>query len=1356
MDTPAAASLSNLTILRRFAGLSLFCLLLSPAEVQATDWMKKFRGRGSSAEQQPASRIGKPPAPNLDVPAPGPAPPKRTAVELPLPDEERDLSLRPPAGPRFPALGLKTEASSFSTGMIDSARRLPVFAPQRRPAPHRLVNRDLNFSFGANGSWQRVYTPGKSPIEPEIMLLAPDAAVIFALHARLLSDGTQPDAGSISELFRDIEDGSLTHVWRSHPRPTAIAGCVGQIVEMTGLKSTDDGAVVSYRTSVVFAKQDVAYCLTASTTADSAHTARLAVKEHSLGFRLLSGHTDGDEADTTAVPKILDSGRDWGLVANTAGSNWVTSDFGRPIDLQGAKLAAIGRDAEVILVIPFSLLGKQPSRTALTSSLAAMIGFDLDQLRDTVSSQTVGKRQWIQLVGSKVTANLERRSVLLRLHQGDGVAYAVTASFPEEIPLREQAVRFEDFLERLSLQGDTSPTLAQLSTHDRWQHAELFNHLGNYHSRLKQHDLAVGYFRQAAELAPGSSTVVANLLATLSLLGRYEEALNLLNNPPSEIAASEFWQSERASMLAITGKTDDSVLVFERLFASGSRNDESFEAYLATLARAGRIEDAISAANRYLASGDSRSISLIKSRMLILAGEYDEAITVTKSQQSNALADPAVSYLLVEAYRDSGNYEAALQTIDALLADGGDDVKTWFLKATVEIEQKQYRAARSSLETVLQRQPDHPEVRETLELVSSLMGQSDNTEIRNAIAPVPLPENVRPATVRSAANEDASSWYGLAAVAHSFSKREDYRRTSYGVVYLEDAAAVSEFSTLQFSFKPLAERVFVNRIDVFDRDGRLLARGNIDDYYVQTDSAQELASEERVVNVPVPGLKPGCRLEYVFTSERPGYTNRFPFTQHCFSRAKPVERAVLHVAGDVSHLAVQGTVSPQSTADGLTWVVDAPPALTDEPLQIDRRKAFPSVTIAGLDGDWRELAARYMQRFSDRLNIAPNVRQLAEQISNDANARTLAGKVTAMTAFVQRELVYQGLEFGVRGQVMPPVEQTLQRRYGDCKDHSLLLYQLLRAVDVPASLCLVKSSGQVVSEIPSMEQFDHMIVFVDDGKDGWFLDATSKGSSPEFRIPAGLARHDALILNRSSSRLVQIPDYPSGASQIFADRLIQLDADGLALVTEVVQIKGYSAALYRSLIRDIDLSQRDDFIRDYLTPDKSDSKPLTGSVRNLDDHTQPLVLKATYQIKDLLHPTYGLLVGRLPQFLESGMVEYEDIEARQTPFRLSYPSDVIARTRLQLPAGYAVDGSPADISEASAFGGLASRVTVTDSEFQILSRLTRRTGEYSATQWDDYARFLSQAGETFAPRLLLREGPVQQASNETAPAAAGR
>ncbi len=1354
MDSPAAPLLPKLDILRRLLSLSLFCLLLSPTEVRAVDWMKKLLGRGETAQQQPGTPTGKSAAPGFDVPLPGPPQPKRPAVSLPLPGETRDLSLRAPALPRFPTLGDETEASEFPAGLTESAPRFPLFNPRRQPASHRLADRELNFSFTADGTWEQVYARSESSLEPRILLRAPDADVLFGLYARQLPAGVRSDAGSLSALFSDVEDASLTHVWRSEPRPTAIAGCVGHILEMTGMKQTSRGPALSYRVGVVFANQGVAYCLTASTTAEAAHTARLAIKEHSLGFRLMSTDSSGNNAD--AIPKTLETGRDWGLVANTAGTDWAASDHGRPIDLQGAKLAAVGPDAEVILVMPFSLLGEQPNRTALTSSLAAMIGFDLDKLRDTVSTQTIGGRQWIQLVGSAVTATLERRSVLLRLHQGNGVAYAVTASFPLEIPLREQVIRTEGFLGRLSIEDESPPTLAQLSTQDCWQHAELLNRIGNYHSQHSQHDLALRYFRLATKIAPGGSVFAANLLATLTQLGQYEEALNVLNNPPSEVAASDFWQSERASMLAITGHTDDSVVVFERLFASGSRNDESFEAYLATLARAGRIEDAISAADRYLAAGDSRSISLVKSRMLILAGQYDEAISIARAQQSTALADPAVSYLLVEAYRDSGNFDAALRTIDALLADGSDDAKTWFLKATVEIEQKQYLAARTSLETVLKRQPDHPEVRETLELVSSLMGQSDNTEIRNAIAPVPLPDTVRPATVRSATNKDASSWYGLAAVAHSLSPDSDYRKTSYGVVYLEDAAAVSDFSTLQFSFKPLAERVFVNRVEVFDREGRLLARGSIDDYYVQSDSAQELASEERVVNVPVPGLKPGCRLEYVFTSERPGYSERFPFTQHCFSRTQPVERAVLHVSGDVSALAVQGTLPPQSTADGLTWIVDSPPQLSDEPLQVDRRKAYPTVTIAGLDGDWRDLAQRYSERFSDRLQISPEVRELARQIANDANATSLGDKVTAMTAFVQREIVYQGLEFGVRGQIMPPVQQTLQRRYGDCKDHSLLLYQLLRAVDVPASLCLVQSSGPVVTGIPSMEQFDHMIVFVDDGKDGWFLDATSKGSSPEFRIPSGLAEHDALILDGASSRLVQIPDYPAGVSQIFADRQIQLDADGQALVTEVVQIKGYSAALYRSLIRDIDLSKRDDFIRDYLTPSKSDAKPLTGSVRNLDDHTQPLVLKATYQIKEMLHPTYGLLVGRLPQFLESHMVEYEDLAERQTPFKLTYPTDVIARVRLKLPAGYTVDGSPADVSQASAFGGLASRVTVADGQFEMLSRLTRRTGEYSAGQWSDYARFLSLAGETFAPRLLLREGPVQQASSETAPAAAGR
>jgi tetratricopeptide (TPR) repeat protein len=1314
MLAPLTCSTTSVPGNRRLLQLMSVALLLFSAEpAQSADWLKKIF--------------------NPKLPAQAAA----QASENPASSELNLISERSGFEAIDPANSVKwrrtTPADQTDSGLLDKPETV-------------LRHAGFDFEIQTDGSCLTLIPESTTADRLKVACRLNGLSTTVSIEGQLEPSGLRTPLEAAARQFIEREQQTLTHAWASEIGTCRVGGADAVEFELTGRFRES----IAYLRGIVIRADNALYYVAGRGPGNLRSMVHLAVDEHLRRIRFACA------PDTAARGLDRGSPPRWGIDAELAGTDWAVSESSVSNALLSATQVAERGESELIAIVPFTLLNRTPNDRALIVSLLQAVGLNFDPDRMPVQQVNAAGVDWLRIdtENRNLSDEIRRHSTLL--HQTTEMACLVTASFPAEVPLHEREERIALFLSRLRITPAAPVSVEQLACRQRWRHAQLFNLIGVYHANLDQYDLALDYFRLANQLDPANSTLATNLLETLTHLGRFTEALNLLNNPPSDIAASQHWQLERAGMLSAIGNAAEAVTVFEQNMAAVVQDESVFEAYLVALMKADRLDDAITATEQYLASHDSRHMALVQIRLLLNAERYEEAIRTGQPFLNHLLGDPEVSYLMAEAYRDSGQQEQAHQVISKLLDDGFDDARTWFLKATIEIEEEQYRAARTSLETVLRRQPDHPEVQNTLELVASLMGQSDNTEIRREIEAVPLPEQIRPIATRSAGNRNASAWYGLAAVAHEFKPGQEYRRTSYGVVHLEDAAAVTEFSTLQLSFNPLSERVFVNSVEVFDREGRLLARGDIDDYYVQTDSSQDLASEGRVVNIPVPGLKPGCRLEYVFTSERPGCPDRFPFTQHCFSRSKPVERAVLHIGGDVSQLAVHGGVSPQKSTDGLTWIVDAPPKLTDEPLQVNHQKAYPTVTISGIDGNWQELAARYIERFADRLAIGPDVRELAENIITDAQATTREEKVAAIAAFVQREFVYQGLEFGVRGQIMPPVQQTLQRRYGDCKDHSLLLYQLLRAVDVPASLCLVLSSGPIVSEIPSMEQFDHMIVFVDDGKDGWFLDATSKGYSPVFRVPPSLAKHDALILDGASSRLVRIPDYPSGVSQIFADRLIQLDVSGQALVTEVVQIKGYSAAMYRCLIRGIDLSKRNDFIRDYLTPEKSDTKPLTGSVQNLDDLSEPLILKASYQIKELLHPTYGLLVGRLPQFLESDMVEYEEIEERQTPFRLSYPTDVIARVRLKLPAGYTVDGSPADVSQASAFGGLASRVTITDGQFEILSRLTRRTGEYSAAQWRDYTRFLSLAGETFAPRLLLREAPVQQASRETAPAAAGR
>ncbi|MFX8207373.1 transglutaminase domain-containing protein, partial [Acinetobacter baumannii] len=73
--------------------------------------------------------------------------------------------------------------------------------------------------------------------------------------------------------------------------------------------------------------------------------------------------------------------------------------------------------------------------------------------------------------------------------------------------------------------------------------------------------------------------------------------------------------------------------------------------------------------------------------------------------------------------------------------------------------------------------------------------------------------------------------------------------------------------------------------------------------------------------------------------------------------------------------------------------------------------------------------------------------------STDPEARLLAA-----LRFVQREVRYLGIEMGANSHAPHPPETVLPRRYGDCKDKTLLTLTLLGRLGIPASPALVHTT----------------------------------------------------------------------------------------------------------------------------------------------------------------------------------------------------------------------------------------------------------------------------------------------------------
>ena len=117
-----------------------------------------------------------------------------------------------------------------------------------------------------------------------------------------------------------------------------------------------------------------------------------------------------------------------------------------------------------------------------------------------------------------------------------------------------------------------------------------------------------------------------------------------------------------------------------------------------------------------------------------------------------------------------------------------------------------------------------------------------------------------------------------------------------------------------------------------------------------------------------------------------------------------------------------------------------------EPLQRSLEYFLPMILITDRGNDWHGLAKEYLEKINSKLVLDEEIQTTAREVT--AGYINQQEKITSLARYVQKECTYKALEFGVRASVPNTALTTQKNGYGDCKDHSVLLTQLLRAVGI--------------------------------------------------------------------------------------------------------------------------------------------------------------------------------------------------------------------------------------------------------------------------------------------------------------------
>jgi lipoprotein NlpI len=319
--------------------------------------------------------------------------------------------------------------------------------------------------------------------------------------------------------------------------------------------------------------------------------------------------------------------------------------------------------------------------------------------------------------------------------------------------------------------------------------------------------------------------------------------------------------------------------------------------------------------------------------------------------------------------------------------------------------------------------------------------------------------------------------------------------------------------------------------------------------------------------------------------------------------------------------------------------------------------------------DWAQVGAWANELFRNTETLSP---ELQAQIKIWKDSGLSQEQLTAEALrWVQGHVRYFGIELGVNSHLPSPPNLTAERKFGDCKDKSLLLATLLKALDIPAEpvLASVKFNRNTEKMLPSPAVFDHAIVRVQLNGKTWWLDPTFLPQYGTLDKISATEYGGVLVLGDQESAQLQKADYPPGFDSLYqkTSRFTAQSPNEPVRLTVELKSNRNTADAYR-------------YARDSLPKDEFDKLLQTDILRvypsarqegdmgfNDDRDNNQITMTANFLIEDFFRYEPGRLIAEFsaPELQWRTLLPRQS--ARNTPFALPAHARAVETIELSFP-----------------------------------------------------------------------------------------
>jgi len=497
---------------------------------------------------------------------------------------------------------------------------------------------------------------------------------------------------------------------------------------------------------------------------------------------------------------------------------------------------------------------------------------------------------------------------------------------------------------------------------------------------------------------------------------------------------------------------------------------------------------------------------------------------------------------------------------------------------------------------------------------------------------------------------------------------------------VHDASGLEESAHVEIHFNPAFEKLTLHHVDIV-RDGRRIGVLKASDIKIlrrEKDLDQNLILDGReTANLFLNDVRVGDIVDYAYSIEGSnpvfGAMRQGRFEMQYGTPVQHIVRRLLWPTGTAPQLlthnaAPQARVTHGQRFDEYLWDqqnVAGATVESDAPGWFEPHTAVEWSNVA----DWAAVVKWALPLYQAPTALGPQLAKARDEIA--AQYPQPQQRVAAALKVVQSQVRYLGVEVGANAFAPQPPDKVYARRWGDCKDKTLLLVTLLRSLGIDAAPALVDTVARAsLADVqPAPDQFDHVITQVQlDGAVYW-LDPTHDPQQGRLNTLSQSDYGRALVIRPETQGLVSM-----GSTQRRSHREInvRIDARGKqddpATMTVLTRFDGLAADRMRASLAGMTHEEmQKNFLNFYLqrypgievaqpfeVSDDGDANELTV--------TEHYRLDKPWAVESGESPMLRVFSGELREDMHT-----TDQPHRTSPLSIGFPVDDIVHNELLLP-----------------------------------------------------------------------------------------